>query len=85
MLAICKETCTFDSEGLEIAYFSDDMSIKIGMEWHTQDWIWRKENEKFHSDCIDYRKGPSGTGIIFWGAFRWGKMGPDTNWRMGKT
>jgi hypothetical protein len=32
-------------------------------------------DEKFHTDCIDYRKRETGTGMMFWGAFRWGKMG----------
>ena len=31
---------------------------------------------EFHPDCIDYRKRAIGTGMMFWGVFRWGKMGP---------
>src|SRR5579859_7666294 len=56
--------------------FTDEMSVKVGMERCTQDWVWRKADEEFHADCINYRKRPTGTGMMFWGAFRWGKMGP---------
>ena len=52
------------------------MSVKVGMQRSTRDWVWRKDDEEFHSDCIDYRKRATGTGMMFWGAFRWGKMGP---------
>ena len=52
------------------------MSINVGMKRSTRDWVWRKDDEEFHSDCIDYRKCSTGTGMMFWGAFRWGKMGP---------
>ena len=52
------------------------MSIKVGMERSTQDWVWRRTDEEFHSDCINYKKRATGTGMMFWGAFRWGKMGP---------
>jgi hypothetical protein len=54
----------------------DEMSIKVGMERTTRDWIWRRMDKEFHSDYINYKKCPTGTGMIFWGAFRWGKMGP---------
>ena len=56
--------------------FTDEMSIKIGMERHSRDMVWYKEGEKFHPDCINYRKRLSGVGMMFWGAFRMGKMGP---------
>jgi len=56
--------------------FTDEMSIKINQARRTQDWIWRMPNEEFHPDCISYRKRESGTGMMFWGSFRWGKMGP---------
>ncbi len=38
--------------------------------------VWRKDDEKLHPDCINYRKRPSAVGMMFWGAFRMGKMGP---------
>jgi len=28
--------------------FCDEMSVKVGMERNTQDWVWRKVDEKFH-------------------------------------
>jgi len=46
------------------------------MERSTRDWVWRKDDEEFHSDCIDYRKRATGTGMMFPGAFRWSKIGP---------
>ena len=52
------------------------MSIKVGIEHSIRDWVWRKDNEEFYPDCIDYRKHSTGTGIMFREAFRWGKMGP---------
>ena len=52
------------------------MSVKVGMQRSSRDWVWRKEDEELHPDCIDYRKHATGTGMMFWGAFRWGKMGP---------
>ena len=56
--------------------FIDEMSVKVGMERHSRDMIWRKNDEKLHPDCINYRKRHSGVGMMFWGAFRMGKMGP---------
>jgi len=56
--------------------FTDEMSIKVGMERTTQDWVWRKPDEEFHPDCISYQKRATGTGMMFWGAFRWSRMGP---------
>ena len=32
--------------------------------------------EEFHKDCLDLRKRSTGTGMMFWGAFRTGKIGP---------
>jgi hypothetical protein len=48
------------------------MSVKVGMQRSTRDWVWRRADEEFHPDCIDYQKRPTGTGMMFWGAFRWG-------------
>jgi DDE superfamily endonuclease len=52
------------------------MSVKIGMERSTQDWVWHKTDEEFHPDCINYKKCETGMGMMFWGTFRLGKMGP---------
>src|SRR5436853_5164096 len=50
--------------------WTDEMSIKVGMERSTQDWVWRRTDEEFHPDCINYKKRATGTGMMFWGAFR---------------
>ena len=34
--------------------FTDEISVKIDMERHFRDLIWRKDDEKFHPDCINY-------------------------------
>jgi hypothetical protein len=52
------------------------MGVKAGMEKVFQDWIWRKPEEEFHPDCISYQKRSGGKGLMFWGSFRWGKIGP---------
>ena len=56
--------------------FSDEMAVKLFMERHTRDYVWRKTNEELHPDCIDYGRRPKGVGLMFWGVFRKGKMGP---------
>ena len=56
--------------------FSDEMAIKLFMERHTKDYVWRNEAEEFHPDCINYERRPKGMGLMFWGVFRKGKMGP---------
>jgi len=50
--------------------WTDEMSVKVGMECSTQDWVWRRKNEELHPDCIDYKKRATGSGMMFWGAFR---------------
>jgi transposase len=56
--------------------FCDEMSIKLFMERNTKDYVWRNKDEEFHPDCINYQKRPAGTGMMFWGGFRKGRMGP---------
>jgi len=56
--------------------FCDKMAIKLFMERYTKDYVWRSETEEFHPDCINYGRRLSGVGLMFWGAFRKGKMGP---------
>lgn len=56
--------------------FSDEMAIKLFMERHVRDYVWRKADEEFHPDCISYQKRPAGTGMMFWGVFRKAKIGP---------
>ena len=55
--------------------FTDEMSIEVNMARKTYDWIWHTSSEEFYPDCVDYRKCETGTGMMFWGTFRWGKMG----------
>ena len=45
--------------------FVDEMSIKLFMKRNGKDYIWRKTDEEFHPDYINYRKRPAGTGIMF--------------------
>lgn len=56
--------------------FSDEMAIKLFMERRSKDYIWRTAEEEFHPDCINYKRRPKGIGLMFWGVFRKGKMGP---------
>jgi len=46
------------------------------MERRTQDYVWRKADEEFHPDCINYQKRPQGIGLMFWRVFKKGKIGP---------
>jgi transposase len=64
--------------------FCDEMSIKLFMERKTRDFVWRKADEEFHPDCINYKKRPQGTGLMFWGVFRKGKMGPGVFFNLAK-
>jgi Transposase len=34
--------------------WTDEMSIKLYMARHSKDYVWRKEGEEFHPDCINY-------------------------------
>ena len=54
--------------------FCDETSIQLFMERRTQDYVWRKADEEFHPDCINYQKRPQGIGLMFWRVFRKGKM-----------
>jgi hypothetical protein len=55
--------------------FTDEMAIKVGQERTSRVFVWRKKGEEYHKDCVDERKRSTG-GMMFWGAFRGGKMGP---------
>ena len=46
------------------------------MERHAKDYVWRKVDEEFHPDCINYQKRPTGTRMMFWDVFRKGKIKP---------
>jgi hypothetical protein len=60
------------------------MAIKLFMEWHVRDYVWRRADEEFHPDCINYQKRPMGTGMMFWGVFQKGKMGPGLFFDLGE-
>ena len=74
-LAFARKYRHFTMEDWKRVLFTDEMSIKIGMERMSIMWVWRKKGEKFHKDCVDQRKW-EGVGMMFWGAFRADKMGP---------
>ena len=46
------------------------------MKRKTQNYVWRKADEEFYSNCINYQKQPQGTGLMFWGVFQKEKMEP---------
>ena len=64
--------------------FTDEMSIKLNMKRHSKDYVWYKVEEEFHSDCISYDKRPVGTGMMFWGTFRKGHIGPGVFFELGE-
>ena len=64
--------------------FCDEMSVKLFMERKTREYVWRKANEEFHPDCINYSKWPQGTDLMFWGAFRKGRIGPGVFFDLAK-
>src|SRR4030095_1908269 len=76
-LAYAKKYSSWTEEDWKRVIWTDEMSIKIGLARGTQDWVWRKPDEEWHPDCIDARKKP-GNGVMFWGSFRWGCIGPGT-------
>jgi transposase len=76
-LKFAKEHKDWTVEDWARVLFSDEMAVKLFMERHVRDYVWRRVDEEFHPDCINYQKRPKGTGLMFWGVFRKGKMGPD--------
>lgn len=74
-LAFARAHRHWTEEDWDRVIFTDEMSIKIAMERLSVLWVWRKSDEKYHKDCVEERKRSSG-GMMFWGAFRKGKMGP---------
>ena len=59
------------------------MSIKVGQERTSRVFVWRKKEEEYHKDCVDEKKRSTG-GMMFWGAFRMGKMGPGFFFKLEK-
>lgn len=75
-LKFAKEHKDWTVEDWARVLFSDEMAVKLFMERHVRDYVWRKADEEFHPDCINYGRRPKGVGLMFWGVFRKGKMGP---------
>jgi DDE superfamily endonuclease len=63
--------------------WTDESSFHVGARRGSVDWIWRTVEEEFHADCINFKKRES-MGTMFWGCFRWGKMGPGVFFRTPK-
>src|SRR5436853_1325441 len=56
--------------------FSYEITVKLSMERHARDYIWRDLSEELYPDCIDYGRRLKGVGLMFWSMFRKGKIGP---------
>ena len=54
--------------------WTDETAFHVGMSKRGVELIWREPGEEYHPDCINPTKREA-TGIMFWGAFRWGKIG----------
>ena len=80
-LQFARHHAHFTMEDWKAFNWTDEMSVKVGMQRSTRDWVWRMDNEEFHPDCSDYRKCATGTGMMFWGAFRWDAV-CFLNWKM---
>jgi len=83
-LKFAKEHKDWTVEDWARILFCDEMSVQLFMERRTRDYVWRKANEEFHPDCINYQKRPLGVGLMFWGVFRKGKMGPGIFFNLAK-
>jgi transposase len=74
-LAFARAHKNWTVEDWKRVIFTDEMSIKVGMDCMTIMWVWRKPGEEFHKDCVNSKKRSTG-GMMFWGAFRGSKMRP---------
>jgi len=56
------------------------------MARQSKDLVWRKADEEFHPNHISYEKHVTGSGMMFWGSFRKGCMGPGKffEWEKGQ-
>src|SRR5208282_171060 len=55
-LKFAKEHENWTMEDWTRVLFSDEMTIKLFMERHTRNYVWRKSDKEFHPDCINYGK-----------------------------
>ena len=53
-LKFAKEHKDWTVEDWATVLFSDEMAIKLFMERHVRDYVWRKTDEELHPDCINY-------------------------------
>ena len=75
-LKFAKEHQDWTVEQWASVLFSDEMAVKLFMERHVKDYVWRMVDEEYHPHCINYGRWPQGTGMMFWGVFRKDKIGP---------
>jgi transposase len=75
-LKFAKKHRDWTKEQWATVLFSDEMAVKLFMERRSKDYVWRTTEEEYHPDCINYGRRPTGVGLMFWGVFRKGKMGP---------
>ena len=64
-LKFAKEHKDWTVEDWATVLFSNEMAIKLFMEQHTRDYVWRKTDEELHPDCINYGRRPKGIGLMF--------------------
>lgn len=55
-LQFARHCAHFTAEDRMTLIWTDEISIKVGMQCSTRDWTWRRDNEGVHLNCIDYRK-----------------------------
>jgi len=55
-LKLAKEHKDWTTQEWARVLFCNEMSVKLFMERKTWDYVWRKVDEEFHSDCMNYSK-----------------------------
>src|SRR5579871_6268356 len=83
-LKFAKEHQDWTVEQWASVLFSDEMAVKLFMERHVKDYVWRTVDEEYHPHCINYERWSIGTGMMFWGVFRKDKMGPGVFFELKK-
>lgn len=75
-LQFAKEHKDWTVDDWKRVIFTDESIFKVGMERLSVTYVWRKRGEEFHRDCVEPKIKQVGTGLMFWGSFRLGKLGP---------